>query len=508
MINTPETRNQNLGTSSRPPVVTVMGHVDHGKSTLLDYIRKTNIVDKEVGGITQKLSAYEVKHKNEKDEEKKITFLDTPGHEAFRKMRSNSTAAADIAILVVSAEDGVKEQTREAYKAAKDASIPVIVAISKIDKPNANVERVKASLAENEIHIEGWGGEIPCVEISSKSGVGVPELLDMILLVADVHELTGNAEKNAEGIVIEASVDPKAGTSATLLIKDGTLEPGMFAVSGESIAPIRAILNYLGKRIDTASCSSPVRISGWNIPPATGSEFVTFKTKKEALDSSMPPSLPRGGARRAEGSESEEGVKIVPIIIKADALGAMDAIHHEIEKIKIPTLLVKIVSSGVGTITENDIKVASPKSGAIVLGFNVKIEAGAKEMAERFGVRVMLFDIIYKLGEWLAVELERQRPRVQEEEKKGALRILKVFSSTKSSHIAGGKVLEGVLGQGDTVKIMRRDFEIGQGEITELQEQKTRTKEVAEGHECGFKIATKHEIAPGDMIEAFKMVEK
>ncbi len=496
--------NQQL--QSRPPVVTVMGHVDHGKSTLLDYIRKTNIVDKEIGGITQTLSAYEVVHKSESGEEKKITFLDTPGHEAFQKMRFHSAAAADIAILVVSAEDGVKEQTKEAYKAANDASIPVIVAISKIDKPNANVERVKASLAENEIHIEGWGGEIPCVSLSSKTGEGVSELLDMVLLVADVAELSGDTLKNAEGVVIESSVDPRKGTSATLLIKDGVLAIGMFAVSGESMTPVRAIENFLGKRIDGARFSSPVRIAGWNIPPPVGKEFRSYKNKKDAKEAAA--NAANAARKSAARVPEEEGVRVVPVIIKADALGAVDAILHEIEKIKIPTCVVNIISSGVGTISENDIKVVSSGGDALALGFNVKIEASAKEMAERYGVKVGLFDIIYKLGEWLAEELERQRPRVVEEEKKGVLKILKVFSSTKSSHIAGGKVMEGTLSLGDKAKIMRRDFEIGRGEITELQEQKARMKEVAEGRECGFKIATKHEIAPGDIIEAYKMIEK
>jgi len=486
-----------------------MGHIDHGKSTLLDYIRKTNVAGGEVGGITQRLSAYEATHTNEAGEVKKITFLDTPGHEAFQKMRFHSANAADIAILIVSAEDGVKAQTTEAYKAIQQNNIPFIVAINKIDKPNANLEKTKQTLVENEIYIEGYGGDTPCAEISSKTGEGVPELLNMVLLMAEMEELKGDASRSAEGLVIESHMDTKTGATATLLIKNGTLKKGMFITAGKAITPVRWIDDFLGKKIETAQFSMPISISGWSELPETGSDFLAHNSKKEAEAWIKEYIASSGSTKRAVSEEETAGVLTVPVIIRADALGALDAIRHELEKIHIENVRIKILSSGGGNITENDIKTAVGTSNVIVLGFgDIKVDASAKEVAERFGVTIATFEIIYKLSEWLSEELEKRRPRVEVDEKKGLAKIIRAFSSTKNSQIVGGKVTEGVIALGDNVRILRRDFEIGRGKVVELQQQKLKTKQVAEGYEFGTKIDSKSEIAPGDVIEAYETIKK
>lgn len=313
----------------RSPVVSVMGHIDHGKSTLLDYIRKTNIVAKEAGGITQHIGAYEVVHKNQEGKDKKITFLDTPGHAAFAGIRSRSANVADIAILVVSAEEGVKPQTTEALKYIRSAKLPFIVAITKIDKPEANIEKAKQTLMEQEVYVEGYGGDVPSVPVSSKTGEGIPELLEMILLVAELQGFTADTDKPAEGFVIEAKVDKAKGIIATLIIKNGALEKGMAIVSGESISSVRIMENALGKNIDRAESGSPVRIVGWNTIPVVGTPFSAFKTKKEAeaklaLAKEKHTKPKKLTDKVKDVPEGEVPPTILPIIIKADALGSVD----------------------------------------------------------------------------------------------------------------------------------------------------------------------------------------
>lgn len=492
----------------RPPIVVVMGHIDHGKSSLLDYIRKTNIVDKESGGITQHLSAYEVVHAVKTGAADRITFLDTPGHQAFSKMRSRGASAADIAILVVSAEDGVKEQTKEALRAILDAKIPYIVAINKIDKPNANIERTKQNLAENEIYLEGFGGDVPFVPISAKVGTGIPELLDMLLLVTEMENLTGDATIPASGIVVEANIDTQRGTSATLIITNGTLKKGSFVVAEESMSPVRAIGNFMGKQVSEASFSSPVQITGFDSIPPVGSTFRSYSTKKEAESA-------QAGLREMR---KKDGVKIsartvplasnalvVPIVLKSDVGGTLEAVEKEIEKIERERITVKIIAKGVGTIGENDAKLASGSSGAIIIGFHTKVERNAIDVAERFGVTVKTFDIIYELSEWLESELDKRTPKIIGEELIGTIKVLKTFSSTKHKQVIGGRVTTGRLELGVQVKIMRREAEIGRGKIVELQSQKIATKTVDEGNECGMMVEAKIEIAPGDILEAFVM---
>lgn len=496
----------------RPPIVVIMGHIDHGKSSLLDYIRKSNIVEGEAGGITQHLSAYEVEHKA-KDliAANRITFLDTPGHEAFSKMRARGADVADIAILIVSAEDGVKEQTKEALRSIKEAGIPYIVAINKIDKPNANIERTKQNLAENEIYLEGFGGDVPFVPISAKIGTGVPELLDMVLLVAEMENLTGDTSLSAEGIVIESHIDTKRGTSATLIITNGTLKKGSFILAEESMSPVRAIENFLGKQVSEATFSSPIQITGFDSIPAVGSSFRAYTNKKDAERVQLELRAAREKNPEAKVVRTvplAENALVVPIVLKSDVAGTLEAVEKELGKIERERVVIKIIAKGVGTIGENDAKLASGSDSAIIIGFNTKVERGAQDIAERFGITIKTFDIIYKLSEWLNEELDRRTPKMMGEETVGTAKVLKTFSATKHKQVIGGKVTTGFLEVGAQVKIMRREVEIGRGKIEGLQAQKLATKKVDEGNECGMMIEAKNEIAAGDILEAFVMNSK
>lgn len=509
-------KSKNKGIVERPPIITIMGHIDHGKSTLLDYIRKSNIVAGESGGITQHLSAYEVIHPAKEGGTKTITFLDTPGHQAFSNMRSRGANIADIAVLVVSAEDGVKQQTIEAWKSIKDAGITYIVAITKIDKPNANVERVKQDLAEHEIYIEGYGGDVPCIPISAKSGAGVPELLDMMLLVAELAELKGDKTKPGEGVVIESSLNPKRGISATLIIEDGTLKKGSFVVAEDSIAPVRMMENFLGKTIDEASFSSPIRITGWQKIPTIGAPFKTYPSKKEAeaaVESYLSTARVKIKAPQTQvpkGEEGEEEIRIVtiPLIIKTDVVGTLEAIEKEIGTLDTEKVKIKLVQKGVGTISENDVKTVAGSQEPIIIGFHVSVDGNVPPLAERYGAIIKTFDIIYKITEWLQEEIARRTPKIETEEMTGQAEILKVFSKNKNKQVVGGRVSKGVLKIKSIVKIIRREHEIGRGKILELQRQKLAADEVIEGNEFGTMIDSKIEIARGDVIESFVLVTK
>lgn len=488
-------------TVTRHPIAVVMGHIDHGKSTLLDYIRKTNVVEKEAGGITQHLSAYVVEHAmKEGGERRHITFLDTPGHEAFQKMRLRGADVADIAILVVSAEEGVKPQTLEALASITTARIPYIVAINKIDKPGANVERVKMNLVENEIYLEGFGGNIPYVPISAKTGEGIEELLEVLILAADLAELYGDPHASPEGVVIEAQRDPKRGTTATLIVKNGTLKGGVFVVSGGAYAPVRIMENFAGKTIKEAGLSMPVRIVGWTHIPKAGDPFFCVKTKKEA-ETAIAAHTDHAQA----DARYDATLPSIPLVIKADALGTIDAIEHEISKLSSDRIRIEVLGRSVGTITENDIKNIGATRNAIVVGFNVPIERQAADLAERLGVEIKTFDIIYKLSEWLADALTQRTPKREEERKTGEAKILRIFSVQKNTHLLGARILEGALKVKQRVRIFRRDIEIGNGVIKNLQQQRANVQEVSHD-ECGLQLDTKSEIAPGDTIAAFETV--
>jgi len=496
---------QNNTLTVRPPIIVVMGHIDHGKSKLLDYIRSTNIVDTETGGITQHMSAYEVIHKDDKDGDRKMTFLDTPGHEAFSAMRAHGAKVADIAVLVVSAEDGVKAQTLEALKSIKESKIPFVVAINKIDKPTANVEKTKQNLLENEIYLEGYGGEIPYMEISAKQGTNISDLLDIILLVADMEELKADKTGPTEGVVIESHVNPKKGISATLIITNGTLKKGCFISSGSACAPVRNIENFLGKQIDEASFSSPVRVTGFDMLPRVGNTFIACDNKKSAEKCSSQFQT-KTKSQGIIGNKDAE--VIIPLVIKTDVSGTIDAVLKEIEKIVHDKVSLKVIHKGVGDITENDVKVATGSSDAIIVGFRVNSDTEAQSTAEKFGIPIKTFGIIYNITDYIEEEVKKRIPKEEVAEKTGSAKILKAFSRMRDKQVVGGKVLNGVVSSGAQVKIVRRETEIGEGKIIELQEQKIKTSEVTEGSQFGVTIDSKIEIAEGDVIEPFVRVVK
>lgn len=489
----------------RPPIVAIMGHIDHGKSTLLDYIRKTKVVDSEAGGITQHVSAYEVEHPTADGKQKRITFLDTPGHAAFQGIRTRGAAIADIAILVVSAEDGVKTQTVEAYKSIEEAKLPYIVAINKIDKPNANVPVTKQSLAEAGIYLEGWGGTIPSVEISAKTGQGVPELLETIGLVAELENISGNPDVSPTGVILESAIDPKKGISATLIIKDGTVHSGGFVVSGTTFAPLRIMENFLGKKVTDSPFSSPLRVVGWTAVPTAGDQFVVVESKKEA--ESLVNEKKRAKAHGTERDESTALIPTLPLIIRADALGSLEAIVHETAKMPADKLRIKIIQSGIGAVSESDVKTAVGIAGATVIAFHTKITPEATNIAERNGITIQSFDIIYKLIEWIEEHLKTQTPKQTVEEVTGRAKVLKFFSKMKDKQVIGARVEEGVIKENGKIRIMRREAVIGEGHIRELQQMKKRIGMIAEG-ECGMMIESKMEVAPGDKLEYLESVER
>ena len=486
----------------RPPVVVIMGHIDHGKSTLLDTIRKSNVVAGEAGGITQHLSAYVVHHTTKDGAHETITFLDTPGHEAFQKMRLRGADVADVAILIVSAEDGVKPQTLEALASIKQANIPFIVAINKIDKPGADIIRTQTSLIENEIYIEGMGGDIPWAGISAKAGTGIDELLDLVILTADLGDLKGDAHAPANGKIIESNIDTKRGNTATLLIQDGTLESGQFVVADSVFAPVRIMEDFLGKTIKTAGLSAPVQIVGFNEIPAVGTHFYTVATKKEAeaaiLAKKNETVVPNVIAKRST-------LPLVPILIKADVYGTLEAIQHELDKFESDRIMVKVIEASVGDITANDVQNVSATPDAIIVGFNVKVERQAKDLADRLNVEIDTFSIIYELSDWLNTALKNRTPKKEEKIETGAAKILKHFSTQKYTHVLGGRIEEGVIKMNQRVRILRRDIEIGTGIVKNLQQYKSDVQQVEEG-EFGMQVETRAEIAPGDYLKPFDTV--
>lgn len=485
----------------RPPVVVVMGHIDHGKSTLLDFIRKSNSTAGEAGGITQHLSAYEVIQKHE-GKDKKITFLDTPGHEAFTKMRERGAIAADIAILVVSAEDSVKAQTIEAWQTISESKLSLIVAINKIDKPGANIDKVKIDLAEKGIYLEGYGGDVPVVPISAKTGDGIPELLDTILLVAEVKELRADPTLPGVGVIIESHLDRKRGISSTLIIKNGTVTRGSFIVADKASAPVRIFEDYTGKSIDSATVSSPIAIAGFSELPPAGSVFATFATKKEA-DACVQDFCANNQKIVPDAYSVPVGTVTIPIIIKTDVQGASEAVVKELKKLELEEVKFKILDSTVGSIGENDIRLASSDPTTIILGFNTKLDPRARDLNEKTGVTIKLFDVIYHMNDFLKEEAEKRKPRKEVLSVTGRLKIIKCFSKTKEKQVVGGKVTEGKIVDGGTVRILRRDFEIGKGNIVGIEQGRAKVKEVIEGIECGILIESKVEISAGDILETF-----
>lgn len=487
----------------RPPVIVVMGHIDHGKSTLLDFIRESNVVDNEAGGITQHISAYEVTHKNEEGDEKRITFLDTPGHEAFQAMRSRGARVADIAILVVAADDGVKAQTLEALKAIQEAHIPYVVAINKIDKPNANPQTTINSLIENEVYLEGYGGDIPYAKVSAKTGENVNEILDLILLVAELQELKADPTLPAEGVVIESNIDPKKGTSATLIIKNGTLTSGMYITAGNSSSPVRIMEDFTGKAIKEAGVSSPIRITGFDTAPTVGSTWQSFKNKKEALASmTTEDSKPDTDLLLEEDDRFS-----IPIIIKTDVAGTAEAIIHEIQKVETDRTKIHVLETGIGSITEGDVRRAAGVGEGIIIGFNVGIDASAKEVAKQQDVVIQTFSIIYELAEWIENQIQQKTPKMTVEETVGKAKVLKTFNKAKNKQVLGARMIEGVIRVKNTCTVLRREEKIAQGVVIGLQQLKSETQEISDG-EFGARVECSIEIAPGDILHITELVEK
>lgn len=481
-----------------------MGHIDHGKSSLLDYIRKANVTAGEAGGITQHVSAYEAVHEHE-GAPRSITFLDTPGHEAFRALRARGAAAADIAILVIAAEEGVKPQTMEAYEAAAEAGTPIVVAFTKIDKNGADIERAKYSAVEHGIYLEGLGGSIPFAGVSSKTGEGVPELLDLVLLTADLAELTADPDAAAEGFVLESSQDPKRGMTATLIMKNGTLHTGEFAVAGSALAPVRFIENFAGERIPEALPSQPVRISGWSLLPPAGTPFGSTQAKKDA--EKLAEAQAQGASASYLLTPVGEGGVELPLILKADVTGSLEAIKHELRKVTHERVGIRIVAEGIGAVSEGDVKSALA-GGATIIAFTVGADSTARDLADRTGVSIESFSIIYELVEKVQALVEERAPQVTVEEVLGEAKVLKAFSVSGNKHVLGAKWVSGTLSAGDLVKADRRGIALGAGKLTNLQVARADVGEIKMEGEFGLQVETKADIAAGDTLVAYRMVTR
>lgn len=496
----------------RPPVVCVMGHVDHGKTSLLDAIRDTNVIGREAGGITQHIGAYVVQAKGEE-----ITFLDTPGHEAFTAMRMRGANATDIAILVVAADDGVMPQTIEAINHAKAAGIEIIVAINKVDKPSANIDRVKQELAEYELIPEDWGGSTIFVPVSAHTKEGITDLLEMILLTAEVMELKANAERSARGLVIEAELDKGKGSVATVLVQKGTLRVGDAIAAGSAHGKVRAMMDDKGRRVKEAGPSQPVEILGLNDVPNAGEVFVSCPTEKEARsfagtfishnrvklldDTKAKMSLDDLFSQIKEGS-----LKELNIVVKADVQGSVEAIRQSLLKLSNEEVVIKIIHGGVGAINESDVILASA-SNAIIIGFNVRPDATAKEIADREGVDLRLYKVIYNAIEDVEAAMKGMLDPIFEEKVLGHAEVRQTFKASGIGTIAGSYVLDGTFERNCSVRLTRNEKVIFDGPLASLKRFKDDVKEVRAGYECGFVFENFNDIIEGDLVESYKMVE-
>ena len=496
----------------RPPVVCVMGHVDHGKTSLLDAIRNTHVTDREAGGITQHIGAYMVKVNGQK-----ITFLDTPGHEAFTAMRMRGANATDIAILVVAADDGVMPQTIEAINHAKAAGVEIIVAINKIDKPNANVERVKQELSEYELIPEDWGGSTIFVPVSAHTHEGIEELLEMILLTAEVCELKANPKRKARGLVIEAKLDKGKGPVATILVQKGTLHVGDFIAAGACSGKVRAMMDDKGRRVKEAGPSTPVEILGLGDVPNAGEVLVATENDKEAKNFAAT-FVSENRNRLLEETKSkmslddlfnqiqEGNLKELGIVVKADVQGSVEAVKQSLLKLSNDEVVVKIVHGGVGAINESDVTLASA-SNAIIIGFNVRPDATAKAIAEQEGVDIRLYKVIYQAIEDVEAAMKGMLDPIYEEKVIGHGEIRQIFKASGVGNIAGSYVLDGVFQRGCKVRISREGNQVYDGALASLRRFKDDVKEVKAGYECGLVFEGFNDIQELDQVEAYIMVE-
>ncbi|WP_040228145.1 translation initiation factor IF-2, partial [Bhargavaea cecembensis] len=495
----------------RPPVVTIMGHVDHGKTTLLDSIRNTKVTEGEAGGITQHIGAYQITDNN-----KKITFLDTPGHAAFTTMRARGAKITDITILVVAADDGVMPQTVEAINHAKAAEVPIIVAVNKMDKPSANPDRVMQELTEHGLVPEAWGGDTIFVPISALKGEGIDTLIEMVLLVSEVEELKANPDKRARGTVIEARLDKGRGSVATLLVQDGTLKIGDPIVVGSTFGRVRAMVNDVGRRVKDAEPSTPVEITGLSDVPLAGDRFVVFKDEKTARQVGESRAMDVLQEQRGEKSrvtldnlfeQMKQGeMKELNLIVKADVQGTVEAMAASLMKIEVEGVNVKIIHTGVGAITESDISLAAA-SNAIIIGFNVRPDVNAKRAADEEGVDIRLHRVIYKVIEEIESAMKGLLDPEFEEKIIGQAEVRETFKVSKVGTIAGAYVTEGKVTRDSGVRVIRDSVVIFEGELDTLKRFKDDAKEVARGYECGMTIKNFNDIQEGDIIEAYVMEE-
>lgn len=496
---------------SRPPVVTIMGHVDHGKTTLLDYIRKSRVVDGEFGGITQHIGAYQVKVND-----KKVTFLDTPGHEAFTAMRARGAQVTDIVIIVVAADDGVMPQTREAVDHAIAANVPIVVAVNKIDKPGADPERIKAEMSEFGLMPEEWGGDVVYCNISAKFGEGVDELLETLTIVAELADLKANPKRYAYGTVVEARLDKGRGPVATLLVENGTLSAGDPIVVGTAFGRVRQMLNDKGMDIKEAAPATPVEITGLNEVPTAGDKFMAFENEKmarhigeERLKAKQEKDRGANSAMSLDDlfSQMKEGEVVdLNIIVKADVNGTAEAVKGSLEKINVEGAKVHVIRSTVGAISESDILLASA-SNAIIYGFNVRPDANVRRKAEEEGVEIRLHNIIYKMIEEIEAAMKGMLAPELEEVVTGQAVIRQVIKVSKIGNIAGSYVTDGSIKRDCGIRLIRDGIVVYEGKLASLKRFKDDAKEVSAGYECGITIENYNDIKEGDIIEGFTMEE-
>ena len=493
----------------RPPVVTIMGHVDHGKTTLLDYIRKSNVASGEAGGITQEIGAYQVECNG-----KKITFIDTPGHAAFTEMRARGASVTDIVIIIVAADDGIMPQTKEAIDHAKAAGVPIIVCINKIDKPEANIDRVMTGLVEAGLTPEEWGGDTIVTKISAKTGEGVDELLENILLIAEMQELKANPNRYATGAVLESKMDKHVGAVATLLISNGTLRLGDPIVVGTAFGKVRTLKDDLGRNIVEAPPAMPVEITGLSSVPSAGDKFMAFETEKQAKQIASDRALREKDAdtNRTGMSLEElfgkinEGLKEINVVLKTDTNGSLEAVKSSLEKIEVEGVKINVIRGAVGGITESDIVLASA-SNALIIGFNVRGNNKVLDMAKQYSIEIRLYDIIYKLVEDMEKAMKGMLEPIYEEKVTGIAEIRQLFKFSKVGMIAGCHVTSGTIKNNDKARVVRDSIVIYNGSIKSLQHEKDQVKEMSKDHDCGLTLDNFQDYKEGDIIEVYELVE-
>lgn len=478
----------------RPPIVTILGHVDHGKTSLLDYIRKTTIADKEHGGITQAIGAYQVEH-----EGKTITFIDTPGHAAFEKMRSRGARVADVAVLVVAVDDGIMPQTTEAIKHILEAKVPMIVAVNKVDLPGIDVkvqmERIKKQLSDQKVLVEEYGGDTPIVQVSAKAGTGVPELLETISLVAEMHELKGDPDAPASGVIIESRMDKFRGAIATVLVRNGTLKK-TDQISVEGIqCRVKGLFDYTGKPVDSAGPSMPIEVLGWEEVPAVGA----------ALGDEAKPAAEKAAMQTLVEKLTAEDKAVLNVVLRADKQGSLEAIETALDKFNEDGLHVKILHSGTGEIVDSDVQLAENTSG-IVVGFNVEMRPTSKRLAENQGVLIRTYNIIYELIDEISEVVESMLKVGALEEIFGTAQVIAEFPYGKGERIAGCKVLDGAISKGPKIRVKRDEVTVGEGKIKSIRRNKEEVPKVERGQECGFMFDPAIDFQTGDIVESYRVL--